>query len=186
MSINRKTLALGIGMLMLCGLSATGAAWAKPSPPIIAVVDVQAVMNGAEAAKGIKAQIDKVRTSYQQTLQGKNEELRKLDEDLQRQRSLLAPEAYQQRQKEFDQKVAEAQREIQVRRSKIEQALGKAMQHVEGTVKQIVDQIAKESGFTLVLPKAAVIHAEPEMDITREVLKRLNAKLPSVTVNIPK
>lgn len=186
--MTRKILVLGIAALALGQVMTAPSAFAqkKIPPAVIAIVDVQRITQTAEAPKGIKAQIEKARAGYQQTLQGKNEQLRKLDEDLQRQRAILSPEALQQRQKEFEKKVAEAQHEVQDRRAKLEAAFGGAMQKVETAVNQIVDQIAKENGITLVLPRAAIIHASGDMDITSEVLKRLNAKLPSVAVTIPK
>jgi outer membrane protein len=186
----RTTIALAIGLFALAQTAwspEAGAQTQKKVPtPVVAIVDIQLVMQNSEAAKGIRTQIEKVRTSYQQTVHGKEEELRKLDQDLEQQRSILAPDAYQQRQRDFQQKVADAQKDVQDRRQKLETAFGKAMQQVQDAVVQIVDQIAKEQAITLVLPKASVIHSADDMDITQEVLKRLNSRLPSVSVAIPK
>ena len=188
--MNRTTIALTIGLLALGQTAwspAAGAQTQKKIPtPTIAIVDVQLVMQNSEAAKGIRTQIEKVRTSYQQSVHGKEEELRKLDQDLEQQRSILSPDAYQQRQRDFQQKVADAQKDVQDRRQKLETAFGKAMQQVQDALVQIVDQVAKEQAISLVLPKASVIHSGDDMDITQEVLKRLNSRLPSVSVAIPK
>ncbi len=190
--MNRTTITLAIGLFTLAQTTWSPAAWAqtqtqkKLPTPVVAIVDIQLVMQNSEAAKGIRTQIEKVRTSYQQTVHGKEEELRKLDQDLEQQRSILAPDAYQQRQRDFQQKVADAQKDVQDRRQKLETAFGKAMQQVQDAVVQIVDQIAKEQAITLVLPKASVIHSADDMDITQEVLKRLNSRLPTVSVAIPK
>ena len=175
-----------VASILLAGPTPAAAQARKFPTPVVAVVDVQAVMSTSEAAKNIKAQVDKLRASYQEIVQSKNEQLRKLEQDLQQQRAVLSPEALQQRQREFEQKVAEAQKEVQDRRTKIEAAFDKAMRQVESTVTQIVDQIAKENGITLVLPTQAVIHAEPDMNITPEVLRRLNARLTKVTIEVPK
>ena len=158
----------------------------KMPAPTIAVVDLQAVMQSSDAAKGIRAQIQKAQSTFQQSLQGKNDELKKMDQALQQQRSVLAPEAFQQRQRQFEQKVADAQRDVQVRRTKLETAFSGAMQQVETAVVQIVDQLAKEGAYTLVLNKGATIYSQSELDITQEVVRRLNAKLPSVAVALPK
>jgi outer membrane protein len=188
--MNRKMIAVSVALIafgMLAAFTPASAQTAKKYPtPVVAIVDVQKVMNTSEAAKGIKAQVDKLRASYQATVQSKNDELRKMEQDLQQQRAVLSPDALQQRQRDFEQKVASAQKDVQDRRTKIEIALDKAMQQVEETVKQIVEQISKENGITLVLPAQAVIHAEPDMDITPEVLRRLNARLTKVTVDVPK
>jgi Skp family chaperone for outer membrane proteins len=169
-------------------MGANSAAWAQKRlpAPVIGVVDVQSIMQNAEAAKHIRTQIQKAQSTFQQSLQGKNDELKKLDQDLQQQRNVLAPEAFQQRQRDFEQKVSDAQRDVQERRGKLETAFSNAMQQVEAAVVQIVDQLAKESGASLVVNKAAVLYSQGELDLTPEVLKRLNAKLPSVAVVVPK
>ena len=193
--MSRKIVFLTGVILVLSSVMAVSSAWAQAASPaaekkfptpVVAVVDVNQIMQNSEAAKSIKGQLDKARAGFQQSIQGKNDELRKLEGDLQKQRSVLSPEAFQQKEKEFEQKVADAQRETQDRRNKSEEALGKAQLQVETALNQVVDQIAKERGITLVLPRQAILHAEPEMDITPEVMKRLTAKLPSVTVAMPK
>lgn len=186
--MNGKIIALGFGLLAL-GVLATAPTWAqakKAGAPVIGIVDTQAIMQNSQAAKGVRTQIDKVRNSYQQSIHGKEEELRKLDHDLAQQRSILSAEAFQQRQRDFQQKVAAAQKDVQERSRKLEAAFGAAMEKVNEAFIQVVDQVAKEQSLTLVLPKQAVVYAVGEMDITPEVLKRLNSKLPSVAVAVPK
>jgi outer membrane protein len=193
--MNRKIIISASAILTSIGIAMMSTAWAQttaPSPgkkyptPTVAIVDINQIMQNSEAAKSIKTQVDKARAGFQQSVQSKNDEFHKLEDDLQRQREVLSPEAFQQKQKEFQQKVADAQRETQDRRNKSEEALGKAQLQVETALNQIVDQIAKEQGITLVLPRQAVLHYEPEMDITAEVMKRLNGKLPAVTLAFPK
>src|SRR5208282_4645830 len=184
MDMVRRIVVTALTALALAQLTAVPAAWAqrKFPAPVIAVVDIQAIMQTAEAPKAIQAQAQKAQAGFEQGVKGKDDEFKKLDQDLQAQRSVLAPEAFQQRQREFDQKVADARREIQERRGKLKAAFDNAFQQVESAIIQIVDQMAKESGTTLVLPKGGAIYAQAELDITQEVVKRLNAKLPSVAV----
>jgi outer membrane protein len=188
MHVAQKLVVAGFAALALAQFAAAPPALAqrKLSPPVIAVVDVQAVMQTGEAPKGIRTQVQKAQATFQQTLQTKKDELKKLDQDLQQQKSVLAADAYQKRQHEFEQKVSDAQRDVQERRGKLETAFNSAMQQVETAIVQIVEQIAKESGATLVLTKQAAIYAQPDLDITQEVVRRLNARLPSVAVALPK
>lgn len=196
--MNRKITTLAIGLTALAQLAWIPFAAAqtqtqtqtqapkKIPTSAIAIVDVQLVMQNSEAAKGIRSQMEKVSNNLKQTIHGKEEELKKLDQDLEQQRSILSADAYQQRQRDFQQKVADAQKDVQDRRQKLDTAFGKALQQVQDAVIQIVDQIAKEQSITLVLPKSNVIHSAEDMDITQEVLKRLNSRLPSVSVALPK
>lgn len=187
--MKRKIIIFAIGLLAVVPplwCSSASAQQKKPPTPVVAVVDMQLVSQSSEAAKSVRAQVQKAQGAYHQTVQGKNDDLRKLDQELQQQRSILSAEAFQQRQKDFEQKVAEAQRDLQDRQGKLEAAYNKAMQQVEATVAEIVGEIARESGYNMVLPKAAVLYATSEMDVTPDVIKRLNAKLPTVSFTIPK
>jgi len=42
--------------------------------------------------------------------------------------------------------------------------------------------MAKEKGFTLAIPSSQVLYYDSSLEISDEVLKRLNEKLPSLTV----
>jgi Skp family chaperone for outer membrane proteins len=57
---------------------------------------------------------------------------------------------------------------------------------VRDTLLKIITDIATERGATLVLSKSQVLLAANEYDVTAEALKRLDAKLPSVAVQVPK
>ena len=60
------------------------------------------------------------------------------------------------------------------------------MNTIRTSLLQVVDEIAAERKATLVLSKNQVVLSAKEYDITDEAMKRLNAKLPTVAVEIPK
>lgn len=68
----------------------------------------------------------------------------------------------------------------------MQQSYNDAMTKVENTALQIIAAIAAERKANLVLTRAAVLFEADGLDITAEVTKRLDAKLPSLTVNLPK
>ena len=153
--------------------------------PSVAVVDEGAVMNASIAVKSIKTQIDKIRTTYQKELAAQDADLRKMELALQSQGGALAPDVLAQRQKAIGDK-AQAEREaLQDRQRRLTAAFERAMLQVQGVAKQVVDEIAVEEHINLVLPTATVIDSLPAMNITDQVIKRLNARLTSVAVRIP-
>ena len=46
-------------------------------------------------------------------------------------------------------------------------------------------EYAEEKGLKIILPKSGVLLMETRFDITQEILKRLNQRLPSVKVVMP-
>jgi Skp family chaperone for outer membrane proteins len=174
-------------LLSAAFLAPASSAWAqKRSAPVIAVVDAGQIMQNSEAAKAVRNQIEKIGKNYDQGLTAEKDRLEKEQQELEQQRATLAADAFQQKQRDFQQKVAAFERELQERRRKLAEVDSNAAEQIRAALIQVVDQISKEMGLNLVMTRADVIHADPGMDITTEVLRRLNAKLPTVAVQVPK
>ena len=60
------------------------------------------------------------------------------------------------------------------------------MGKIQKVFREVSAQIAKERKLTMVMRKSAVVLSPAKMDITAEVLKRLNQRLPRVAVAQPK
>jgi Skp family chaperone for outer membrane proteins len=59
------------------------------------------------------------------------------------------------------------------------------MQKVNEAMVQVVSDIVKERQYQIVLTKTQIVIVQTALDITPEVLRRLNRKLPTVAVSIP-
>ena len=186
--MNRTIIALAAGLWALGVVARAQVTVAEQTPAAIsmAVVDVQFLMQNSDAAKSIAAQIGKVRADFQRFVVAEQEDVQRLDQSITQQRATLSPEAYQQRVQELREKVAAYQRDVQDRQGRFESASRAAAQKIEGSIVQIVDEIKKERTYTLVLTRSAVVGTATIPDITQEVLTRLNQRLPSVTVDLPK
>jgi Skp family chaperone for outer membrane proteins len=57
-----------------------------------------------------------------------------------------------------------------------------ALSDIQKSVNEVIAELAKEKGFTLAVPTSQILYADPSMDVSKEVLERLNKKLPTVTV----
>ena len=179
----RMVRALGLCAAML----AAAPTFAQPMPqPSVAVLDVQRILRESLAAKSVKPQMEKLRTGFQKEIRGKENALRKADRELAGQRAILAPEAYAKRRRDFEQRAKEAQRQVQTRKRLLDRALGKARRQVELNMIEVAKEIASERKINIVLLKTVVVMSMKSLDITPETLKRLNKRLPSVTVVVEK
>jgi outer membrane protein len=186
-ALRTLTIALlaAVGAAALAPAASAQATGSKFRVPTVAVVNEEGVIGASIAVKDIRAQIDKQRVSYQQELSVKDEELHQMELALQAQGPSLSPEALAQRQQELSVKAQAAQALLQDHQSKLTAAFEQAMLQVQGMAKQVVDQIAVEDHISLVLPTTTAIESLPSMDITAEVIKRLNARLTAVAVRMP-
>jgi Skp family chaperone for outer membrane proteins len=146
------------------------------------MVDYQRIFHDSKAARSINDQIDARRKAYLDELSREEQRLYESDKQLARLRAVLSSEAFTQRRREFEQEVQEAQRLSQERRRQLEAARTAALGEVRKIVVQLMDELARDRNFNLVLPSSGVLLFSPTIDLTDAVLSQLDQRLPSVKV----
>ena len=144
------------------------------------IVDMQRVLKEATSASGIRNDITKKQEKFKKEVSKKEEELRKADKSLLENRNILSQEEFERQRGEFKERLIAIQRDVQVKRSEIDKTLRKALSEVENAVAAVISELSAEMGFDLALPRSQVLYHKTSLDITDEVLKRLNKKLPKV------
>ena len=164
-----------------------------PSPPpgpfkavAIAIVDMQYIERETSAAKGIRSEIDRQLKTYQAEFQKKEGELRSTDQELQKQQSVLSADAFNEKRQAFGQKVNTYQNDVQIKRKQLDAGYGQALEKARGALVEVVRELAVERKANLVMYRAQLILFDTSYDASDEALKRLDVKLSSVTVTIPK
>lgn len=182
MNVNSKIITLAAALFSLAIAAGVHVASAQEKSPVtkIAVVDVRFLMQNADAGKNIQAQIEKARVKLQEKATAEEKALDQLSQSIAEERPKLSEDAYHLRMRELRLKVANRDIDIQERQDKLERALVEASNKIAGVIVQIVDEIVKERNFAAVLSPSAVINTNT--DITQEVLKRLNQRMPTVTI----
>jgi outer membrane protein len=176
----------GLAAALVAALLAAPPLRAQSVPtPVIITVDVQQILRDSTVAKDVQAQMDQRTQTYTRQVTSQESELQKTQEELEQQRTLLAPEAFNARMRDFQQRYDALDNRVQETRQALQQSYNDAMTKVETTALQIISDIATERKANLVVTKAAVLFEAPELDITQEVIKRLDAKLPKVEVAAP-
>jgi outer membrane protein len=182
------------GLVLAAALFAFFAGIAGPSPAaraqqlpttIAAVIDYQRILKDAAAAKSIRQQIETQRKAYQDEINKEEQRLREADQSFAKQRSLLTPEALAEKRRDFEKEVVEVQRLVQERRRALDRASAVALNEVKKALVDIVTGIAEERGFNVVLAASEVLFFASEIDITEEVLAKLDGQLPEVAMPDP-
>jgi Skp family chaperone for outer membrane proteins len=122
-------------------------------------------------------------TTYQKSISKQDEELSAAQQDLQRQQTILAQDAFAAKLKEFDQRVNDARKRAQEAQQNLTESQRGAIATVEDAMLHIVADLAKERGANLVLNKTTVVMFDTRFDVTDDIIKRLDEKLPAVTVS---
>jgi outer membrane protein len=149
----------------------------------IATVDMQRVMSDAKAAQSAKNQLEAKQKAFQASVGQTEANLQKGDQELAKQRSLLSADAFKAKLDDFRKQAANAQKDVQGKRLKLRRAFEMAIVTIQKQVTQIIADIAKEKGYDLVIPTAQTLYHQPALDITSEVMTRLDSQLPSMKVD---
>jgi Skp family chaperone for outer membrane proteins len=183
-----------IALPAVIALAALAAAWLQPWAPhaveaqklpatVAAVIDYQRILRDAAAAKSIRAQIEARRQAYQEEISKEEQRLHEADKAFAKQRSVLSNEAFAEKRRDFEQEVAEVQRLVQERRRELDNMAAAALNEVKVALIDIVTSIAEERGFNLVLPSSEVLFFSRSLDLTEEVLAKLDDRLPQVQLS---
>ena len=154
--------------------------------PVIAVVDVQKIMQESNASKGVSKSFESLRDTYQKEISSLEDKLRKSEEELRKQQTVLAPDALATKRRDFEKQVADVQKTVQTRKRALENALNEAMAVVHKSMVEVVAEVARERGANLVLARQQFVLVDTQLDVTETVLERVNKKLPQVALNVPK
>ena len=150
----------------------------------IAVLNTEKVIAGSSAVQDLKLVIQNASDRIEHDLTQKEIELKRIELDLVSKQEILKEEEYENRIKLFNKDVSKAQRKVRAQKQNLEQAYGSAMQEIHNQIISIVKDLAKESGFDLVLPHAQLIFADIKFDITSQVIERLNQIVTRVEINL--
>jgi Skp family chaperone for outer membrane proteins len=182
MSLPRPLLILVVVMLGLAWGPARMPRAQQLPPAVAAVIDYQRILRDAAAARSIREQIESRRKDYQDEISEQEHRLYEADKAFAKQRSLLTPEAFADKRRAFEEDVSEVQRLVQERRRELDRVAEVALNEVKTALIEIVTGIAEERGFNLVLPSSEVLFFARKIDLTEEVLAKLDAMLPDVVV----
>ena len=153
-------------------------------PMLALVVDAQHVVNESKAGKSIRQQFDTQRQAFSKEVSAAEATLRSQQQEIERQRSILSPEAFSAKTREFDQKVADMRRGWEQKREALQYSLNVSLSQIERNIIEIVSQIALERKANLVLQKQHVVLVDKGYDITQETMARLDEKLPTLAFNL--
>ena len=150
----------------------------------IGVIDINKILSDADAAKIAAKQIEEIAIEIENEIKLSDEEIIKEQNLLIESQSIMAPEAFEAKRNEYEVKVQKYNNERQSKLMKIDELIADSRGNILNAVKPILEDISNEKGITIILEKTSIMLNAEKMDITNEVLKKLNKSLPKIKVSI--
>lgn len=149
----------------------------------IGVVDLQRAMNETEDGRRAKKRLKVLFDKRQKELDAIQEDLKKMGEQLEQQKNVLAENVLRERYAQYQQKLAElqqlymeSQRELAAKEAEFTQQILERMQ-------AILRRIGQTEGFTLIVEanEGGVVFSPSHLDLTDRVIQRYNSENPAST-----
>lgn len=177
---------LPVGAVLLGMLAAPAAAQrANVAPMSMIIVDIQQAQRDSLPGKALAGQRDKYQQNFQTEFNTARQALQRGDQELAKQKGTMPQDAYDQKVKALELQVVAFQNRTQKAVRALEKSTDIAMAELMNAILTVTGEIAAEMGANLVLPKQQVVLHEPRMDVTAQVIDRLNKRLPTVNFPVP-
>ncbi|MEA3233018.1 MAG: OmpH family outer membrane protein [Thermodesulfobacteriota bacterium] len=147
----------------------------------IGLVDFQKILRTSHAGKAAQAEINAEGKKMESELKRKGEEIQGLEKTLEREQMVLSNEAREERQRDVRIKINDF-KNIQAKyRVDLKKLEARVIKRIEDGVFGLVEQIAKDKDYSLVLEKRAggVIYFKEAMDMTDSVIEKYDKQAPA-------
>ena len=158
---------------------------AKGNPPpsaVIGVIGVPEVMRASNAAQAVDKVIGSRRDKLNEDAQKEQAAWREMQQTLAAQSSTMSPEQKRGRERELQDRIANAQKAFRDRARIIQEAAQYGVGQIERALVAVIRQVADSHDMNLVLHRSQVALNVSSFDITDEVTLQLNKVLPSVVI----
>jgi outer membrane protein len=157
--------------------------FAQNAPARIAVVDVQKVLTQSTPGKAAYEKLKKLQEEKMAKAKGMDDEMKKLESDLNTKRISLAEDKLAEMQKQIADKRIAMQRYAQDADREIGEARDRELQALQTKIEPVIDAIGKEMGLAVIFNKfeSGLVYASEAVDITETVIKRFNDVAPGAT-----
>lgn len=160
-------------LFMLFSLTAFSAFAAEAK---LGTVDMQKILLLSDAGKDAKEQLALKAAKYEAEKNVKEDELKKLKAELEKQSVLLSESARVAKEKDYQQKLKEYQRFLKDAQDDLQAKNDEFTNKIVEEIVKVVQEYGKKSGFTFIFVKnESMIFMDDRIDLTDELLKQFNA-----------
>jgi outer membrane protein len=163
-----------LAILVLLGWGTHG--WAAQATARIGIVDLQEVLNKSQKGLAVKQKLDQERAVRQKDLDGKQQEVMKLQAEFEKQAPLLSEQAKREKSEAIQRKTRDAVRIAEDANRDFDKRVREAELEVSREILGVVQEYGKDQGFTLVLERSMVVFSASAVDITSEIIKRYDSR----------
>ena len=177
--------AVALASLVATAASAQTAGPANPGPAIpgVCVYFNQQLMAQSTVGQAVQARMQQLATEVQGEITPYGTAIQTEAQALQAGASTIPAAEQQSRRQALQQRVNEAQQLEQTRSEELRYTLSEQRRLISAAVEPLLVAIYQEKGCGIMLDRESVFIMNPAMDVTADVIARLNTSLPTLSFN---
>ncbi len=144
----------------------------------IAVVDIQRAMSETEEGRRVKAKLKRLLDQHQKTLDSQQARVKKMADDLEKQKNVLSETALRERYAAYQKALAELQEQYVESQRELVNQEAELTKRILERMMDIVRRIGQSEGYTMIVERneGGVVWVPANLDLTDVVIQRYNAE----------
>jgi outer membrane protein len=168
--------------LVLAGTSITRA---QTAPTKVGVIQIQSAMVSTKDGQKAVADLDTKLAPRKKDLEKKQNDIRELQDKLQRGGNAMSDAAKNELTRNIDQKSKSYQRDVEDAEAEYQELQRKVLDELGQKMMQVIDKYAQTNGYSLILDvsnqNTPVLYASNAVDITKDIIDLYDKTAPSLT-----
>ena len=146
-------------------------------------LDFKFVLNESEAGKKAQAQLKKKLDNGIKNLSKQEKIIQEEEKNIIKQKKILSPEEYKKKVTVLRKKVSDLQKKRSKLLNSVSNQRSKARSELLKNLNPVVKEYMVEKNIRMVLDKKGIILADEKLDITNDIITKLNAKIKTLKLD---
>ncbi len=162
---------VGFAVLISGAVSIVNAADKK-----IAFCNMDTAANDSEEGKKAINGLKDYMSSTQAAIQEKGKEIDRMKSDLDKQGSVMSPDAEKSLVEDLERSQRELQRMVSDAKEEFERKRKELTESVYKEIVEVIDKFGHDEKYSIILPEQSLLYADKALDITNIIIKKYNEK----------
>jgi outer membrane protein len=141
----------------------------------IGIIDLQKVLQTSDPGKTIQSELKKEKEKMETDLKQKGSEIEEISKRLERESMVMSKEMREEKEREQRIKINDFKTLQKKYRTELQKMEAQLVNQLKEDVNTIVEDIGKKEGYLLIINKFGILYSPGSIDITDQLIKRLNA-----------
>jgi outer membrane protein len=138
------------------------------------VVNIQEVVVKCDLGKKEMATLKQMAMEKNKPIQEKDKELRKLREDLEKQKTVISAAAYSKKEAAFQRKARDLQIMANDAGNELKRKEQEILSKILPDVRKVIANIGEKENYTYIIDSTVIAHFSKEVDLTQRVIEEMN------------